>query len=403
MEAPEEMGGGRNRFEGVEIERLDTRTGEITTFEILPDGREVEKEAAKQKKEKARDERWQLLEVAQAILQATGHRTCGCMRYVQGGDPVVLGTEHGCHYGNLMVCGMPWSCPVCTTRISERRKDEIELAVERHIKETGGRVFMLTLTFPHGAEDDLKKMIKRFRKALTRFKGSRRMGKLKQLLEVIGTIRALEVTWGRLNGWHPHVHEIWLVGPEFDDVDLEWLQAELLLLWQRACKRSGFAEPDAYHGVDITIGEGVSGYIAKWGMGAELTKAHCKRGKDDRYTPWDLLRWHRDAGDEQPAELFREYVRAFYRARQLVWSRGLKKRYRIGKYTDQELAERQEEQAVIVVRIPWADWLRVCRQPGGRARVLVLAEQGGAPAVLGFLETLRARASLGSQPRGQPP
>ena len=375
-DSPKEIGGGRSWYEGVEIERLDTRTGEIKTFEILPDGREVDKDQRKKKKEKARDARWRLLETAQAILQSIGHRTCGCMRYVQGGEPTVLKTQHGCHYGNLMVCGMPWSCPICTTRISERRREEIEVAVKRHIEQTGGRVFMLTLTFPHGSEDDLKRMLKRFRKALTRFKGSRRMGKLKQLLDVAGVIRALEVTWGLLNGWHPHVHEIWLVGSEFDDIDLEWLQAELLLLWRRACRNSGFEEPDTYHGVAISLGEGVSGYIAKWGMGAELTKAHCKHGRNGRYTPWDLLRWHQETGEEQPAELFREYVRAFFNARQLVWSRGLKARYGIGEYTDQELAKRQEEEAVIVVRIPRADWLRVCRYQG-RGTVLVLAEQGG--------------------------
>ena len=39
----------------------------------------------------------------------------------------------------------------------------------------------------------------------------------------------------------------------------------------------------------------------------------------------------------------------------------------------QELAERQEEEAVIVVRIPRADWLWVCRYQG-RGRLLVLAE-----------------------------
>ena len=227
-----------------------------------------------------------------------------------------------------------------------------------------------------GAEDNLKKMIKRLRKALTRFKGSRRMGKLKRFLEVVGTIRALEVTWGRFNGWHPHVHEIWLMGPEFDDVDLEWLQAELLLLWCRACKNSGFAEPDAYHGVAVSTGENLAGYIAKWGMGAELTKANIKRGKEGRYTPWDLLRWYDETGDEQAAELFREYAQAFYGARQLVWSRGLKAIYRIEEQTDQELVEQREEEAVIVIRISREDWYRVCRDRG-RGTVLVLAENGG--------------------------
>ena len=182
-------------IEGAEIERYDPKTGEIKTFEVLAGGAEA-KETKKKDKKAARDERWRLLDMAQGILQAIDHRTCGCMHYVLGGDPTVLKTQHGCHYGNLMVCGMVWTCPACASRISERRREEIEKAVERHIEETGGKVFMITLTFPHGAEDDLKKMLKRLRKALKRLKGSRRMGKLRKFLEVVGTIRALEVTWG---------------------------------------------------------------------------------------------------------------------------------------------------------------------------------------------------------------
>ena len=388
-------------IEGAEIERYDPKTGEIKTFEVLAGGAEA-KEVKKKDKKAARDERWRLLDVAQGILQAIDHRTCGCMHHVLGGDPTVLKTQHGCHYGNLMVCGMVWTCPPCASRISERRREEIETAVERHIEETGGKVFMITLTFPHGSEDDLKKMLKRLRKTLTRFKGSRRMGKLKRFLEVIGTIRALEVTWGALNGWHPHVHEIWLLGPEFDEEDLEGLQEELLLLWRRACKNSGFSEPDAYHGVDITVGKDLAGYMAKWGMGAELTKANIKQGKEGRYTPWDLLRWYDEMGDEQAAKLFREYARAFHGARQLVWSRGLKRRYRIGLYNDEQLAREPETEAVIIVRIPRADWYRVCRDRG-RGTVLVLAEKGGVPAVLRYLERLRMCESVYRQPRGQSP
>ena len=397
----ESIGDPGDWVEGAQIERYDPKTGEIKTFEVLPGGEKAKPKKKKNKKE-ARDERWRLLDVAQAILQAIGHRTCGCMRHVLGGDPVVLQTQYGCHYGNLMVCGMPWTCPPCASRISERRREEIETAIERHKEETGGKVFMLTLTFPHGSEDDLRRMLRFLRKARNRFRGSRRMGRLRQFLEVVGTISALEVTWGLLNGWHPHVHEIWLVGPEFNEEDLEGLQEELLLLWRRACRNAKLPEPDAYHGVDITTGDDLAGYIAKWGMGAELTKANSKRGKEGRYTPWDLLRWHGETGDEKPAELFREYAQAFYGARQLVWSPHLKEIYRIGERTDEQLAEEQKEQAVIVIRIDKEDWSRVC-EDRGRGMVLVLAENGGASAVLRYLETLRKRESAYRQPRGQSP
>ena len=80
----------------------------------------------------------------------------------------------------------------------------------------------------------------------------------------------------------------------------------------------------------------------------------------------------------------------------------MKARYCIEEQTDQELAEKQEEEAVVVIRIPREDWYRVCWYRG-RGTVLTLAENGGAPAVLEYLESLRKLGSVYCWARGQSP
>jgi hypothetical protein len=49
------------------------------------------------------------------------------------------------HYKSLIVCGSVWMCPLCTAKISERRREELERAVSRHIAQNGA-VYMATYT-----------------------------------------------------------------------------------------------------------------------------------------------------------------------------------------------------------------------------------------------------------------
>ncbi|PRW75701.1 protein rep, partial [Pseudomonas fluorescens] len=64
---------------------------------------------------------------------------------------------------------------------------------------------MLTLTVPHGLGDDLSGLLEQIHKAWRSTSTSRAGKKLRKLLGVRGTIRALEVTPGS-NGFHPHLH-----------------------------------------------------------------------------------------------------------------------------------------------------------------------------------------------------
>ena len=68
-------------------------------------------------------------------------RTRVCMRYrISKEKPVEVWHSPGnesAHYGNLMTCGSVWHCPVCAAKITERRRIEIQQAVDSHLSSGG--------------------------------------------------------------------------------------------------------------------------------------------------------------------------------------------------------------------------------------------------------------------------
>ena len=56
--------------------------------------------------------------------------------------------KHGtAHYSGLQTCGSVWSCPICAAKITERRRLEVQDAINQH-RQAGGEVQLLTLTTP---------------------------------------------------------------------------------------------------------------------------------------------------------------------------------------------------------------------------------------------------------------
>ena len=149
-------------------------------------------------------------------------------------------------------------------------------------------------------------------------------------------IRSLEITYGLLNGWHPHTHELWFVSDKVDEVDfVDYVKEK----WKRSCIKAGLLnENDSkqikafeQYAVDVKFNCKASDYLAKtdhkdnlksyWGADREIAKASSKGKKEGKgMHPFQL------AIDNKQA-LFIEYVEAIKEtaSRQLYWSQGLKK------------------------------------------------------------------------------
>jgi hypothetical protein len=302
-----------------------------------------------------------------------------------------------------MVCGRVWVCPVCAVRIAERRREELTAAL-REAKARGWVVLLASYTFSHGRGDELCSTLGRFLAAQRSMTGNRPYKRLCARYGVRGAIKSLEVTWGVANGWHPHAHVLL-----FLDRDVGYLGAfrrELYAVWSGAAARQGLAMTEA-RGLDVRATWGaVEDYVAKWGhepkgrpWGAEdeLVKAHSKRGRGERYTPWDLLRWLRDTGEAQPAALFREYARAFKGRHQLEWSKGLRGELGVmAERSDEELATAYLEDVVQLALLTFAQW-RAVRRLELRGELLEVARTGDAAAVVGFVGAAVARHLAGAR------
>jgi len=384
---------------------VDEKTGEIQRFSYDERRREY---VAEFDPAEARQQRYMLQRVARGLL--SGRRTplgsewrvCGCCRadLETSGVAVLYAPNTGrAHYGNLLICGSVWVCPVCSAKISERRKVEIVAASDLH-RIGGGGLYMVTMTWAHTRHDDVVQLVKRSRAALVNLRKPRAYLDMRRDLDYVGMIRAFEVTHGDSAGWHPHFHELWLLKRPLTDRQLRTWKSSLFEQWHAQCARAGLGLPNRKAGIDIRIAESGGEYVAKfgrvqsWGVGSELTKAHTKQGRGKSRTPWDLLRMVGE-GHTRFGPLFCQYADAFFGARQVFWSPGLKAAMGVEELTDEELAVREDEPAQLVCMVSPEDWRRVLEQPyEARSMVLTVAESGGRPAVEAFLAGL-AKSKVG--------
>lgn len=348
-----------------------------------------------------RSERFALQRVARDWLKPTVNpkgkawRTVNCSwaTTTREGVAVLQHAETGrAHYGHLQRCGSVWTCPVCAARISEVRAAEVASAMTLHTA-AGGIALMVTWTHSHTRDDELRQLIEGQRKAIAMMASWRAYKDIAARLGLVGTIRARELTYGDASGWHPHMHDVWLIRSKLSKSEIESLRDELFALWFKACTKAGLPLPSAAHGVQVSRAYSPAEYLAKWGRDSkwgtsrELTKSHSKHGRGNRYTPFDLLRGVGNLAPDRARRLWLEYAQAMHGARQLTWSRGLKSAMGITDLSDEDITEGGDDLVSLVTLIPLDAWRRVLRVDA-RATVLDCAESGGRAAVDAYVAGL---------------
>jgi hypothetical protein len=294
----------------------------------------------------ARARRWALLEKASELLPE--ERLAGCKRRrINADKPVSVMHSpeyHAAYYGNLQSCGSVWTCPICAPKVSERRRLELDEAVNRWWAD-GHAVMLLTFTLQHTQAESCAAVLAAARKAHHRWWADREGRRLAESVGYVGKVVGLECTHGG-HGWHVHLHVLVFVDREPGPGEFAAFEAAAAAHWVHVLDRIG-RYGSKYHALKCDIGEKrVADYVAKfgseWTLAHELAKAHVKQSSKRGATPLELLAraW---AGDELAGRLWVEYAQAFKGKRQLVWSQGLRKLLGIGEEkSDSELAtERQ--------------------------------------------------------------
>lgn len=404
---PEQPLGNNTESRAGIVEVLDEKTGEIQRLTVDPRSRELRVETPREFASiNARAARFSAQTSAGKLLHAqetprgSQWRVTGCSRRKVGAEVSILYSSSikKAHFGGLMVCGSVWTCPPCAAKVSERRKNEISDATDRH-KLAGGALYMITHTFSHQRHDNLDVMLAAFAKARQLMRAQRAYKELRVVMGYVGDVRALEVTYGDDNGWHPHEHDLWLTAKRLSDSQLRHLKSTLFTLWHRACIKAGLAAPNRQRGVNVIEMQSAAEYVAKfgreprWGVGAELAKQHTKSGKVKSMTPFDLLRRYHEGSDDGSHKrfgaLFVQFAKSFFGKRQIVWSRGLKELFGIVEMTDEEVAVVEAEDARELVRITTTQWRCVLHQKFDVRQILLeRAESGGHDAVVQYLDSL---------------
>lgn len=345
----------------------------------------------------ARLQRFMLQSVARKFLPKS--RTDKCLRLRQASKEIQVWQSkeyQTTSYSGLQTCGSVWACPVCSAKIAERRRAEIVAAMAAH-KAAGGCMNLLTLTAPHQRTDALVDLLAKQAIALKKMFADRTVRGLFLEMGVVGQIRALEVTHGRLsprnNGWHPHYHLLLFSGSgealaRFNPDQVRQWSIRLYERWVACCLGAGLGAPSFEHGLKLDDGSKAAKYVAKWGLEDEMTKGHTKKAINGE-TPFDFLRAHLvDKADKQAGALFKEFAEAFKGKRQLYWSPGLKKRFAIGESTDEEVAAQMDDHAAMLGTITLEQWRDVLAVDGA-GLVLVIAANGGWDAVTRYLVSIQ--------------
>lgn len=301
-------------------------------------------------------------------------------------------------------------CPVCTGRVREKRRHELEQLVARG-GARGYRFALLTATLRHTVGTTVAQQRAALEDGWRAITTGKQAQLRKQAGTVAGTVRAIEFMLCGPHGPHGHVHAIVAIAPHVDDTEIQTDFEAMGQRWaQHAEENMGGLRPSNAYGFtwDVARNAGdVADYLTKvvdgdgWNITHELTRGDVKTGRGGSLAPLQLLDRAVTAveqdGDFTLFDKFCEYARAVHGMRAIVVSRAFAKAMNavVDQRTDAELANEPEQMDgwVQVGYIADGAW-RVLVRRYGIARLLEIAARAGAPGV----KALVNRCAVGPPP-----
>lgn len=350
---------------------------------------------------------------AMFALQAVARETLGenrmtiCYRYKIPEKHVEIWhspIRQTAYYTGLMKCGMQWVCPLCSARLSEKRRDVLTKALDnsrdRYIP------IMVTYTAQHDAGMRLSTLLNGMLEAYRKMRQSRTWKLYKEEYMIVGEVRALEITHGSA-GWHPHFHTLM-----FLDIALlkivgengrynlaasvyDPLRAHLTPEWIAALEKCGLTALDGpglhvrgdWDQLDDYLtksGSAMPKQAEKWTVATELTKSNRKKSRGDNLNVWDFLLMIY-AGETRYVRLFKEYFQATKGKSQMQWTPGMLAKLEVESQSDDQLLDDQPDQADHILMRLSADHWRAILDSGAEGRLLDESAGGNWERIAAFL------------------
>ena len=236
-----------------------------------------------------RRERYSARSFLQSFTSLKSTRTCGHHSFSGSVDFYRGVNSDGLYRSsikNLISCQSLWACPYCSFSSSAVRSAQISNMLKSW-SDLDYSVSFATLTVSHSKKTSLSFLWDNLLLAYKSFQSGKGYLTLKTNFNLIGSIRAVEATYGR-NGWHLHIHLVFLHNAP---IDLKKFSSSVYSRWESSTKlfnlttsKSGFDIRRSYSD------SGLSSYLSKntYDLGSELTSTNIKKYANSR-TPFTIL------------------------------------------------------------------------------------------------------------------
>lgn len=195
-----------------------------------------------------------------------------CGKYVnKTGDSNILvakNKDDRAFYTGLTSCSSVWRCPSCAYYISKVRQLEIYKLLN-YYKEEKYEMSFVTLTVPHKKSTNFQDLIQQINENFRKIQRVRAYKPIKS--SYLGMIKAFEITYGE-NGWHPHLHIIFIHNKGYTREELDIHMKSLIRLHS---KRNG-ATQIAQDYKPVYTNEDISDYVTKWDVSKEISQGNLK-------------------------------------------------------------------------------------------------------------------------------
>jgi len=290
------------------------------------------------------------------------------------------------NYSGIERCASVWACPPCAAVIRSHRAKEIALAVNSHM-ERGGGLYFLTLTLRHKISDDLRITLDHSLKAWQRAQSRRDFTRLRDRLELVGSVRSTEITYG-VNGWHPHHHILIFTRSPATEEMSHVVENAIYDIWLRVLESLEARAPSRERGCTVKPvkddGRVLASYVSKLqehdrprltSVANEVARADWKLGRRGSLVPFEFL----DGGSEDYERLWLEYYVATHGRRAFSWTKGLRAltlpSYLIKGLSDDEAVDISADRQIRLVLSASEYDERVKNQPAVMAVILNLIER----------------------------
>lgn len=259
------------------------------------------------------------------------------------------------YFHGLIKCGNVWRCPMCAKKISDYRQKEIYyLASEWQRKEK--KLSFITLTIRHLKSDSPEDIVNRLVEQFRKLQRTSKWKKLKEFHSIEGFCKSLEFTFSKKHWLHPHLHILLFHNSE----NPEELHDQIIRMWvKRKETRSVLKAQNAKSVYDKS---GISNYVTKWDVSAELTKANHKLGKiKENVSPFQALKMLTEGKygaftRKELAHRWMNYRSITYRKHHIQLSRNLKAMLKDGDFKESEEILKDEKPDQLIARIDKDLW-----------------------------------------------